>query len=146
MKERILIIEDDEGISKVLRRALVYEGYQVDSAMDGESGLNLNRDNHPDLVVLDWMLPGMDGLEVCRRLREIGSTPILMLTARGETSQKIKGFQLGSDDYLVAWSRFQQEIGHRVIWTPRAELSATYLVAMISPGAAPLSTHCSSAV
>ena len=59
--------------SKVLRRALVYEGYQVDSALDGESGLNLHRDNHPDLVVLDWMLPGMDGLEVCRRLREVGS-------------------------------------------------------------------------
>jgi two-component system response regulator MprA len=101
MKERILIIEDDEGISKVLRRALVYEGYQVDSAMDGESGLNLNRDNHPDLVVLDWMLPGMDGLEVCRRLREIGSTPILMLTAKEALEDRIHGLDAGADDYMV---------------------------------------------
>jgi CheY-like chemotaxis protein len=101
MKERILIIEDDEGISKVLRRALVYEGYQVDSALDGESGLNLNRDNHPDLVVLDWMLPGMDGLEVCRRLREIGSVPILMLTAKEALEDRIHGLDAGADDYMV---------------------------------------------
>jgi two-component system response regulator MprA len=101
MKERILIIEDDEGISKVLRRALVYEGYQVDSALDGESGLNLHRDNHPDLIVLDWMLPGMDGLEVCRRLREIGSTPILMLTAKETLEDRIHGLDAGADDYMV---------------------------------------------
>jgi two-component system response regulator MprA len=101
MKERILIIEDDEGISKVLRRALVYEGYQVDTALDGESGLNLNRDNHPDLVVLDWMLPGMDGLEVCRRLREIGSVPILMLTAKEALEDRIHGLDAGADDYMV---------------------------------------------
>lgn len=101
MKERILIIEDDEGISKVLRRALVYEGYQVDAALDGESGLNLHRDNHPDLVVLDWMLPGMDGLEVCRRLREIGSVPILMLTAKEALEDRIHGLDAGADDYMV---------------------------------------------
>jgi two-component system, OmpR family, response regulator MprA len=101
MKERILIIEDDEGISKVLRRALVYEGYQVDTALDGESGLNLHRDNHPDLVVLDWMLPGMDGLEVCRRLREIGSVPILMLTAKEALEDRIHGLDAGADDYMV---------------------------------------------
>lgn len=101
MKERILIIEDDEGISKVLRRALVYEGYQVDTALDGESGLNLNRDNHPDLVVLDWMLPGMDGLEVCRRLREAGSVPILMLTAKEALEDRIHGLDAGADDYMV---------------------------------------------
>lgn len=101
MKERILIIEDDEGISKVLRRALVYEGYQVDTALDGESGLNLNRDNHPDLVVLDWMLPGMDGLEVCRRLREIGTVPILMLTAKEALEDRIHGLDAGADDYMV---------------------------------------------
>lgn len=101
MKERILIIEDDEGISKVLRRALVYEGYQVDTALDGESGLNLNRDNHPDLVILDWMLPGMDGLEVCRRLREIGTVPILMLTAKEALEDRIHGLDAGADDYMV---------------------------------------------
>ena len=72
MKERILIIEDDDLILKMLRRSLVYEGYQVDTAVDGEGGLNLLRDNKPALVILDWMLPGMDGLEVCRRIRELG--------------------------------------------------------------------------
>jgi two-component system, OmpR family, response regulator MprA len=101
MKERVLIIEDDEGISKVLRRALVYEGYQVDSALDGESGLNLHRDNHPDLIVLDWMLPGMDGLEVCRRLREVATTPILMLTAKETLEDRIHGLDAGADDYMV---------------------------------------------
>jgi two-component system response regulator MprA len=101
MKERVLIIEDDEGISKVLRRALSYEGYQVDSALDGESGLNLNRDNHPDLVLLDWMLPGMDGLEVCRRLREMSTVPILMLTAKEALEDRIHGLDAGADDYMV---------------------------------------------
>ncbi|NMC85184.1 MAG: response regulator transcription factor [Anaerolineaceae bacterium] len=101
MKERVLIIEDDEGISKVLRRALSYEGYQVDSALDGESGLNLNRDNHPDLVLLDWMLPGMDGLEVCRRLREVSTVPILMLTAKEALEDRIHGLDAGADDYMV---------------------------------------------
>jgi two-component system response regulator MprA len=101
MKERVLIIEDDEGISKVLRRALVYEGYQVDAALDGENGLTLNRDNHPDLVVLDWMLPGMDGLEVCRRIRESSSVPILMLTAKEALEDRIHGLDAGADDYMV---------------------------------------------
>ncbi len=101
MKERILIIEDDEGILKVLRRALVYEGYQVDTALDGESGLNLNRDNHPDLVVLDWMLPGMDGIEVCRRIREASSVPILMLTAKETLEDRVHGLDAGADDYMV---------------------------------------------
>jgi two-component system response regulator MprA len=101
MKERILIIEDDEGIAKVLRRALAYEGYQVDSALDGESGLNLHRDNHPDLIILDWMLPGIDGLEVCRRMREIATTPILMLTAKETLEDRIHGLDAGADDYMV---------------------------------------------
>lgn len=101
MKERLLIIEDDEGILKVLRRALVYEGYQVDTALDGESGLNLNRDNHPDLVVLDWMLPGMDGIEVCRRIREASSVPILMLTAKETLEDRVHGLDAGADDYMV---------------------------------------------
>jgi two-component system response regulator MprA len=69
MSARILIIEDDEAILKFLRRGLAYEGYQVDTATDGQSGLGLARDNPPDLVVLDLMLPGIDGMEVCRRLR-----------------------------------------------------------------------------
>ncbi len=101
MKERILIIEDDEAILKVLRRVLTYEGYQVDTALDGQSGLNLVRDILPDLIVLDWMLPGMDGLEVCRRLRAAGSVPILMLTAKDTIQDRVQGLDAGADDYLV---------------------------------------------
>jgi two-component system, OmpR family, response regulator MprA len=82
MNERILIIEDDQQILKLLQRGLSYEGYTVDTATDGRMGLILARDHTPDLVILDWMLPGMDGLEVCHRLRTGGSIPILMLTAR----------------------------------------------------------------
>jgi two-component system response regulator MprA len=101
MKERILIIEDDEAILKVLRRVLTYEGYQVDTALDGQSGLNMVRDVLPDLIVLDWMLPGMDGLEVCRRLRAAGSLPILMLTAKDTIQDRVQGLDAGADDYLV---------------------------------------------
>ena len=101
MKERILIIEDDDLILKMLRRSLVYEGYQVDTAVDGEGGLNLMRDNKPALVILDWMLPGMDGLEVCRRIRELGNQPVLMLTAKDTLENRVQGLDAGADDYQV---------------------------------------------
>ncbi|MBM3150995.1 MAG: response regulator transcription factor [Chloroflexi bacterium] len=101
MNERILIIEDDPAILKLLQRGLQYEGYQVDVATDGRAGLNLARDRHPDLVILDWMLPGMDGLEVCRRLRLGGGLPILMLTAKDTIEDRVQGLDAGADDYLV---------------------------------------------
>ncbi len=101
MNERILIIEDDPAILKVLQRGLAYEGYLVDIATEGRTGLNLSRDHHPDLVILDWMLPGMDGLEVCRRLRTGGSLPILMLTAKDTVQDRVQGLDAGADDYLV---------------------------------------------
>jgi two-component system response regulator MprA len=101
MKERILIIEDDEAILKVLRRVLSYEGYQVDTALDGVSGLTLAREGQPDLILLDWMLPGMDGLEVCQRLRNTATTPILMLTAKDTIQDRVHGLDAGADDYLV---------------------------------------------
>ncbi len=101
MSARILIIEDDEAILKFLRRGLAYEGYQVDTALDGQDGLVLARDYPPDLVVLDWMLPGLDGLEVCRRLRAGGPVPILMLTARDAVNDRVMGLDAGADDYMV---------------------------------------------
>jgi two-component system response regulator MprA len=101
MKEQILIIEDDEAIVKVLRRALAYEGYQVNYALDGETGLNIARDRRPDLVILDLMLPGMDGVEVCQRLRAGGSVLILMLTARDTLHDRVQGLDAGADDYMV---------------------------------------------
>ena len=101
MKERVLIIEDDEGIVRVLRRALSYEGYQLDVASDGETGLILSRETSPDLVILDLMLPGMDGLAVCERLRSGGNVPILMLTARDTLQDRVEGLDAGADDYIV---------------------------------------------
>ncbi|MBC8336296.1 MAG: response regulator transcription factor [Anaerolineae bacterium] len=101
MSERILIIEDDPAILKLLQRGLAYEGYVVDTAVDGRSGLLMARDNQPDLVVLDWMLPGMDGLEVCHRLRTGGEVPIVMLTAKDTIQDRVQGLDAGADDYLV---------------------------------------------
>ena len=101
MNERILIIEDDQAILKLLQRGLVYEGYTVDTAIDGRMGLISARDHTPDLVILDWMLPGMDGLEVCHRLRTGGSIPILMLTAKDTVQDRIQGLDAGADDYMV---------------------------------------------
>ncbi len=101
MSTRILIIEDDEAILRFLRRGLAYEGYIVDTATEGQSGLALARDHPPDLVVLDWMLPGLDGLEVCRRLRAGGPVPILMLTAKDTIHDRVQGLDAGADDYMV---------------------------------------------
>jgi len=101
MKERILVVDDDEKITNLLRRALSYEGYVTDVAHDGQRALSLALEHHPDLVILDLMMPGMDGLEVCRRLREGGSEPILMLTARDEVSDRVHGLDSGADDYMV---------------------------------------------
>ena len=100
MKERVLIIEDDEGILRVLRRALNYENYQVETAVDGEAGLTLARDWRPDLVILDLMLPGMDGLEVTQRMRMDGNIPILMLTAKDTINDRVLGLDAGADDYM----------------------------------------------
>jgi len=101
MRELILVIEDEERILTFLRRGLIYEGYRVETASDGASGLASARDNPPDLVILDWMLPGIDGLEVCRRLRAASSVPILMLTAKDAVSDRVQGLDAGADDYLV---------------------------------------------
>jgi two-component system, OmpR family, response regulator MprA len=101
MNERILIIEDDPAILKMLQRGLSSEGYGVEIATDGNSGLIDAREYKPDLVVLDWMLPGMDGLEVCNRLRLGSKVPILMLTAKDTVQDRIQGLDAGADDYMV---------------------------------------------
>jgi len=101
MPDSILVIEDDERIADFLRRGLTFEGYKVHAATDGHSGLNIARDQPPDLVILDIMLPGMDGLEVCRRLRAASSMPILMLTAKDTVADRVTGLDVGADDYLV---------------------------------------------
>ncbi|HLC33921.1 MAG TPA: response regulator transcription factor [Anaerolineales bacterium] len=101
MGARILVIEDEERIASFLLRGLTYEGYRVDLAGDGPTGLGLARENPPDLVVLDWMLPGMDGLEVCRRLRAGSQVPILILTAKDTVEDRVHGLDAGADDYVV---------------------------------------------
>jgi two-component system response regulator MprA len=101
MNERILVIEDDEAIVRLLRRTLGYEGYQVETALDGESGLALAHQHIPDLVILDWMLPGMDGLEVCNQLRTGNNMPVLMLTAKDTLQDRVQGLDSGADDYMV---------------------------------------------
>jgi len=101
MKERILVVEDDDAIVRVLQRALSYEGYQVDAAGDGETGLKIALEHRTDLVILDLMLPGMDGLEVCRRLRGVGNMPVLMLTAKDTVPDRIQGLDAGADDYMI---------------------------------------------
>ena len=101
MGERILVIEDEAKIADLLRRGLIYEGYEVETVPDGESGLVAARDRPPDVVLLDLMLPHMDGLTVCRRLRAAGNVPILILTARDAVPDRVKGLDAGADDYLV---------------------------------------------
>ena len=101
MSERVLVVEDDRRIRDMLRRGLIFEGYEVDTAEDGETALGIARDQVPDAVILDLMLPGIDGLEVCRRLRSASNVPILMLTARDTVPDRVEGLDAGADDYMV---------------------------------------------
>jgi len=98
---RILVVDDDKNITSFLRRALSYSGYTVEVAEDGEAGLARALEAPPDLVVLDVMMPGLSGYEVCRRLRAGGDVPILMLTAKDEVPDRVRGLDVGADDYLV---------------------------------------------
>jgi two-component system response regulator MprA len=110
MSERILVIEDEQKIADFLRRGLTYEGFTVEVRLDGESGLKAARDTPPDLVILDVMLPGLDGWEVCRRLRAAGAVPILMLTAKDSVPDRVKGFESGADDYVIKPFAFEELI------------------------------------
>jgi DNA-binding response OmpR family regulator len=98
---RVLVVDDDPALAEVVARYLRRDGYEVDYAPDGEAGLRQALATLPDLVVLDLMMPGMDGFEVCRRLREATAIPVVMLTARGEENDRIAGLDLGADDYVT---------------------------------------------
>jgi DNA-binding response OmpR family regulator len=98
---RVLVVEDDTEITDVLRRSLRHEGYQVRTAGDGVTALDAAAEFIPDLVVLDLGLPRLDGIEVCRQLRADGDVPILILTARTETDDRVTGLDSGADDYLI---------------------------------------------
>jgi two-component system response regulator MprA len=102
MKAHILLVDDDPHISQVLRRALAYDGYSVDVAHNGNDALQKTIERPPDLVILDIMMPGMSGLEVCDRLRKAGNlAPILMMTAKDAIADRVAGLDMGADDYLV---------------------------------------------
>jgi two-component system, OmpR family, response regulator MprA len=98
---RVLVVEDDESITDVLRRTLRQEGHEVRSSIDGVEALRAAEEFVPDLVILDLGLPGLDGVEVCRRLRADSDVPILILTARSELGDRVEGLDSGADDYLV---------------------------------------------
>jgi DNA-binding response OmpR family regulator len=99
--ERVLVVDDDPTVSEVVTRYLEREGYDVESLSDGAVALDRALERLPSVVVLDLMLPGVDGLEVCRRLRAVAPVPVIMLTARGDEQDRIVGLELGADDYLA---------------------------------------------
>src|SRR5215217_8380090 len=108
MPQRILIIEDEAEIANYLRRGLAYEGFAVEIASDGLTALAIARERMPDVVVLDLMLPGLDGMEVAQRLRSGSSVPIIMLTARDSVVDRVAGLERGADDYLVKPFAFEE--------------------------------------
>ena len=99
--EKILVVDDDTNISELLRLYLEKDGYETVIVHDGQAALKSFRENEPDLVLLDIMLPGLDGWQVCREIRKFSDKPIIMLTAKGETFDKVLGLELGADDYVT---------------------------------------------
>ncbi|GAA5415407.1 transcriptional regulatory protein SrrA [Paraliobacillus ryukyuensis] len=99
--QKILVVEDEERIRKLLKMYLEREGYEMEEAEDGDQGLELALENDYTLIILDLMLPGKDGMEICKAVRAKKSTPIIMLTAKGEEANRVEGFEVGADDYIV---------------------------------------------
>ncbi|WP_273837269.1 MULTISPECIES: response regulator [Bacillales] len=98
---RILVVDDEERIRKLLRMYLERENYEIEEAENGEQALEMAIEDDFDLILLDLMLPGMDGIEVCQQMREQKATPVIMLTAKGEEANRVQGFEVGADDYIT---------------------------------------------
>jgi two-component system response regulator MprA len=107
-RPRVLIIDDEPGIVDFLALGLGYEGFDTESARDGETGLRMALANPPNLIILDLMLPRIDGFELCRRLRKVSGVPVIVLTARDEVDDRVQGLDLGADDYLTKPFQFKE--------------------------------------
>lgn len=128
MKPQVLVIDDDRNITEFLRRALSYAGFAVSVANGGEEGLVLALSASPDVVILDVLMPELDGIEVCRRFRAGGDVPILMLTAKDEVSDRVKGLECGADDYLIKPFALEELIARlRALLRRRAPGNANYV-------------------
>jgi two-component system, OmpR family, response regulator MprA len=123
-RSSILVIDDDARIVSLLRRALTYEGYTVRTALTGGAGLASARDEPPHMIVLDLMLPDVDGYEVCRRVRAAGNIPVLMLTARDEVEDRVRGLDDGADDYLVKPFALEELLARVRVLLRRAQAQA----------------------
>ena len=120
MSEKILIVDDDPNLTEVMKRALEFEGYQIITAKDGKEGIRSFYENRPDLVILDVMMPYLNGFELCKRIREMADTPILMLTAKDSEDDILKAMELGANDYLNKLFDIEVLIKHAGILLKRA--------------------------
>lgn len=125
-QQTILVVDDEERIRRLLRMYLEKEGYVIDEAENGESALTMAIDKDYDLILLDVMLPGIDGIEVCNKIRQSKATPIVMLTAKGEEANRVQGFEVGADDYVVK-PFSPREIIYRVKAILRRSSATAYL-------------------
>lgn len=125
-QERILVVDDEARIRRLVRMYLEREGYEIEEAEDGDTALAKALETDYDLILLDLMLPGMDGIDVCQELRKKKATPVIMLTARGEETNRIQGFEVGADDYVVK-PFSPRELVHRVKALLRRASATAYL-------------------
>lgn len=137
----ILIVEDEAEIAGYLRRGLTFEGYNVEIAADGRQALEIARERPPDLVVLDLMLPGIDGLEVARRIRAASDVPIIMLTARDAVPDRVAGLEAGADDYLIKPFAFEELLARIRVQLRRRQREDTATVLRYGPLTMDLAAH-----
>ena len=137
----ILIVEDEAEIAGYLRRGLTFEGYTVEIASDGRQALDIAREQPPDLVVLDLMLPGIDGLEVARRLRAASDVPIIMLTARDAIPDRVAGLEAGADDYLSKPFAFEELLARIRVQLRRRQREDAATVLRYGPLTMDLAAH-----
>ncbi len=129
---KILIIEDDPDVADLVKTGLIYEGFEVELAQNGREGLDLARSNCPDLVVLDLMLPDMDGIDLCRELRADGDVGIVIMTARGMVGERVRGLQMGADDYVPKPFVFEELVARIKAVLRRRSVDSVICVADLS--------------